>query len=54
MIKGPEAYSSEQISEIPQHVQLFVFCVQTILIMTAPLPYPQTGLKRNKAVTWGN
>ena len=45
MIRGPEAYSSEQISEIPQHVQLFVFCVQTILIMTAPLPYPQAGLK---------
>ena len=41
MIKRPEAYSSEQISEIPQYVQLFVFCVQTVLKMTAPLTHPQ-------------
>lgn len=36
------------------HVQLFVFCVQTVLKMIAPLPYPQTDLKRKKAVTRGS
>ena len=53
MMKGPEAYSLEQISEIP-HVQLFVFCVQAVLKMIAPLPYPQTDLKRKKTVMRGN
>lgn len=53
MIKGPEVYSSVQISGIPQRVQLFFFCIQTILKKIAPLPYPQADLKRNEAATWG-